>query len=80
MSTFIVMRPGRYLDMGSRLHALCKKAKGCSCRSVAVGQGATNGSYLTTLGLGYLSNLFFIGHPNPILCSLVSGSSLSVAT
>ena len=27
MSTFIVMRPGRCLDMGSRRHALCKKAK-----------------------------------------------------
>ena len=28
MAAFIVMRPGRCLDMGSRRHALCKKAKG----------------------------------------------------
>ena len=28
MSTFIVMRPGRCLDMGCWRHALCKKAKG----------------------------------------------------
>jgi len=27
MATFIVVRPGRCLDMGSRQHALCKKAK-----------------------------------------------------